>query len=388
MERYLAGTLSRSELSELLDYFGADHEKDLLTDHIRLAMLDDVTVDNPGLLDDISSRVQHRLDDIIVPKSVVRKLIPYSVAASILVAVCLGGYFLVHDKKEPQAEKRVASTEAEIRPGGNRAVLTLGNGEQIVIDGAANGQLASESGTSISKTEDGEIVYEPAGASAEDAQRITYNVIEIPKGGQYKLVLSDGSAVWLNAGSSLRYPTRFAGNERLVELQGEAYFEVAKSRQMPFVVKHGDARVLVLGTHFNVSGYADDALKKITLLEGSVKVSRANRADNQALVPGEQAQIAGDGEIKLLKDVDLEAVMAWKNGLFEFNGNSIQEVMKLVSRWYDVDVEYKGQVSHKFYGNISRDADIHELLKLLEMTKGVKFIVEPQKKKITVMPYQ
>lgn len=388
MERYLAGTLSRSELSELLDYFGADQEKDLLSDHIRLAMHDDVTVDNPGLLDDISSRVQHRLDDIIRPKSAVRKLIPYSVAASILVAVCLGGYFLLHDKKEPRAEKRTASAVAEIRPGGNRAVLTLGNGEQIVIDGAAKGQLASESGTSISKTEDGEIVYEPAGASIKDAQRITYNVIEIPKGGQYKLVLSDGSAVWLNAGSSLRYPTRFAGNERLVELQGEAYFEVAKSRQMPFVVKHGDARVLVLGTHFNVSGYADDPVMKITLLEGSVKVSRVNRADNQTLVPGEQAQIAGDGEIKLLKDVDLEAVMAWKNGLFEFNGNSIQEVMKLVSRWYDVDVEYKGRVSHKFYGNISRDADIHELLKLLEMTKGVKFIVEPQKKKITVMPYQ
>jgi ferric-dicitrate binding protein FerR (iron transport regulator) len=210
-----------------------------------------------------------------------------------------------------------------------------------------------------------------------------YNTISTPKGGQYQVTLSDGSKVWLNAASSLRFPATFSGKERKVELTGEGYFEVAHNKKMPFHVTVNDLDVEVLGTHFNINAYADESAIKTTLLEGSVKVVKGN--ETKIIEPGEQASVTtSEDEINVKQQVDLEQVVAWKNGIFQFERADIESVMRQISRWYDIDVDYHGRVSEHFGGTISRDVNISDVLKMLEMTGGVNFKIDG--KKVIVMP--
>ena len=297
-------------------------------------------------------------------------------AASIILCISIVGYILIHKNKSTQQAAQIH----DIAPGGNRAILTLSNGRTIDLSAAKNGKLANQGSMVISKNANGQIVY----ADSEDnspSQNNGFNIAATPRGGQYQLVLADGTKVWLNAASSIKYPVVFNGNERRVELIGEAYFEVAHSREKPFRVISNGQEVEVLGTHFNINAYGDENAVKTTLLQGSVKVSSAGK--DKILKPGEQAQLEG-GNIRVA-EVDVDEVVAWKNGFITFNNADIKSIMRQLGRWYNVEVKFTGNISESrsFSGDMPRSAPLSEVLKALELSKinfeidGNKVIVSP-----------
>jgi len=229
---------------------------------------------------------------------------------------------------------------------------------------------------SVVKDAKGKLEYKPLGSVLAGKGALVYNRIQVPYGGQYQLELPDGTKVWLNAGSSLRYPVSFTGHERKVELTGEGYFEVAKNKTMPFRVQTSKQVVEVLGTHFNINAYNDDPSVKTTLLEGSVKVTQNTMGTFKMLKPGQQS-VLKNNELQV-KEADTEEAVAWKNGLFLFNDQSLDEIMHQVSRWYDLqivfdDVSLKTQ---RFGGSISRFKNVSQLLQVLESTGSVHFKIE------------
>ncbi|MFA4871077.1 MAG: FecR domain-containing protein [Pedobacter sp.] len=273
-----------------------------------------------------------------------------------------------------------------IAVGKNSAVLTMANGKQIDLSLALDGKLAEEAGISISKTSDGQLVYQVIGKTGTSGGDSHLNTISTPKAGQYQVVLTDGTKVWLNAASSISFPTVFENlNQRKVQLKGEAYFEVAKDKSHPFIVQTDRQNVKVLGTHFNISDYDDDLKTKTTLLEGKVRVAqqaydKVSFKSNEFVVlnPGQQAILAG-GAIEVTK-VDTEEAVAWKNGYFKFKSETLSEIMIKLSRWYDVDIVYEGEISKdRFGGTISRYKNIADVLEMLESTKLVQFKVEGRK---------
>ena len=302
-------------------------------------------------------------------------------AAAVLIALTTGAYLYF----TPHTQEAIATIQPKQNdiapPSGNKAVLTLADGTKIEIDSISNGTIALQGNVRIIKQPNGEITY--AGNASKE---VSYNTLNVPRGSKpLGLTLSDGSQVWLNVGSSLTYPTAFTGKERKVKITGEAYFEVAHNAGMPFLVQHEDVTVSVLGTHFNVNSYEDETAEQITLLEGLVRVNK-NKI-SQLLKPGQQASISHNeiNDIKVLNDVNMDEVMAWKNGKFRFGENAdIGAIMRQISRWYDVDIEYQGRVNQRFWGSISKDVNVSRVLKILEATGGVKFKVEGNK--IIVMP--
>ena len=304
-------------------------------------------------------------------------------AAAILIGVIgFAGYFsMTKSVKSPLASVTTQPAQlvvADALPGSKGAVLTLSNGQQIILDSAGNGQLASQGGTTIIN-KNGEVVYDIKEA---DAGEVLYNTMSTAKGRQYQLILSDGTKVWLNSASSIRYPAAFAGNVRNVSITGEAYFEVAKDKAKPFIVAVNNMEVKVLGTHFNINAYADEEAIKTTLLEGSVQVS--NAADVAMLVPGQQSRLYKTGAIQTISNADLEEAVAWKNGVFIFNNADIQAVMRQVGRWFDLEVAYEGAIpKDSFGGKLPMDAKVTEVLAALQQTQ-VHFRIEG--KRLIVMP--
>ncbi|SHM58710.1 FecR family protein [Mucilaginibacter sp. OK098] len=296
-------------------------------------------------------------------------------AASILLFVAIGGYYILH--KSQVKLQMAANNIHDIAPGGNKAILTLANGKQIVLTGAKNGRLAMQGNIAVTKSADGELVYDsqPANVTGE----ITYNTMATPRGGQYHLKLADGTNVWLNAASSIKYPTTFAGKSREVEITGEAYFEVVHNAAMPFRVISNGQKVEVLGTHFNVNTYIDEPAIKTTLIEGSVKVTTAKHIT--MLKPGQQAVINSEDNtpIKIIDNADAEQVLAWKNEEFNFSDTDIQTVMRQIGRWYDVDIEYAGKIpGDRLSGTFSRNLTASKALKLLKFS-GINFKIEGRK---------
>jgi ferric-dicitrate binding protein FerR (iron transport regulator) len=296
-------------------------------------------------------------------------------AASLILCLGFGGYFLLHKQATQQIVKNQVNV---ITPGGNKAILTLANGRQIILANASNGKLAEEANTAIDKTADGSLVYhdQPAGEGTD----LLYNTMSTPRGGQYHLTLADGTKVWLNSASSIKYPTAFAGNERKVELTGEAYFEVAHNAAKPFRIISNGQMVEVLGTHFNINAYPDENEIKTTLLQGSVKINAAEKS--YLLKPGEQSTLR-NGNVNIAA-VDINEAVGWKNGVFYFNDASIESVMRQLSRWYDVDVKYEGQIKErKFSGEISRSVNASQILDALSFKKihysinGRTIIIKP-----------
>lgn len=308
-----------------------------------------------------------------------------SIAAMLLVAASVFVYFYSDDRaRSPATEASMAAAEQPVLPGGNKAMLTLADGRVIALDDIAEGSVVEQDGFRIVKTNDGQILYEPVDAGP--TMEITYNTVNTPKGGEYRLVLPDGTKVWLNAASSLRYPVQFSGKERLVDLTGEAYFEVShvkkRDGRVPFVVRTAQQEVEVLGTHFNIKAYPEEAATKTTLLEGSVRVS-LNGAHYQPSVssilkPNQQATIAKGSQHISLATVDPINAVAWKDGNFAFHDNTIVEVMNTIARWYDVEVEYEGDaVKNKLFGGtISKFESFEKLLKTIELTGTVKFKID------------
>ena len=312
------------------------------------------------------------------------------VAAAIITLISMSAYVFNQITVNRKANDDVIKVEPldnannDILPGGDKAILTLANGSQIILDSAANGVVAQQGKTEVMKLANGQLVYKGAGDQEND---VLYNTMATPRGGQYRLVLPDGSRVWLNAVSSIRFPTAFTGNERKVEITGEAYFEIVKDEFRPFrvlvkpVSGNDDMEVTVLGTHFNVNAYQDEPAIKTTLLEGSVKVT--NGTNHTVIKPGQQTQLNINGVIKVIQDADVAEVVAWKDGRFEFNDTDLKTIMRQVMRWYDVDVEYQNNMPERYFtANISRNKTLSGVLTILKLS-DVGFKLEGKKLSVT-----
>ena len=309
------------------------------------------------------------------------KPLRYVAAAVIIFSFITNLYFLFSSNRNAERgitgiEKRVGPLDIA-PPKSTNAVLTLANGQKIQLDSVGKGILATEGTVKVAKNELGEIVY----SESAKTNSISYNTMSLPKGSKpMRLVLSDGSLVWLNAASSVTFPTAFIGSERKVSITGEAYFEVAHNASKPFYVSHDDITVRVLGTHFNVNTYQDESNIKVTLLEGSVNVLKGN--NTARLKPGEQVVVTKD-KISLITNIDLEEVMSWKNGQFYFKGTELKSIMRQIEKYYNVEVEFKDDINYEFYAKMDRNINVSEFLKKLELTNLVHFKIEGNK--ITVM---
>jgi hypothetical protein len=307
------------------------------------------------------------------------------IAATILLFLSLGSYLLFHKAPIQQVAKNQTH---DIAPGGNKAILTLANGEKISLTDSKNGKLAAQGAVIINKTKDGQLVY--SSGSNSTPQTIPYNVVETPRGGQYHITLADGTRVWLNAASSLKYPASFTGNERKVELTGEAYFEVVHNSKSPFRVVTNGQTVEDIGTYFNINAYSDEQFIKTTLVEGAVKVFASGHSTalehSVMLKPGQQSSL--NGRQIAVKEVDIDNVIAWKNGQFDFNNDNLGSIMRKVSRWYDVEVVFESEnlKDKALSGIVTRFANVSELLHILERTGEVKFKIEGRK--ITILNNQ
>ena len=302
-------------------------------------------------------------------------------AACLFIVTMVGVYKIVAPVSLKKSSDKNTIAKNKILPGSNKAVLTLADGTQVILDSTASGAVSQQGNMKVLKLNAGELAYEAAANSSIDLNpEILYNVITTPKGGQYQVVLADGSKVWLNAGSSLRFPTSFKGsNERLVTLTGEAYFEVAKNQAMPFRVSISNGeQVEVLGTHFNIMAYSDEANSRTTLLEGSVKIK--NGTAERIIKPGQQAVMNSDGKTAILDNVNIDHEVAWKNGLFDFENDNLQDIMRQLSRWYDAEIVYTGSIPQGHYvGAIRRQSNISEVLKMLELAGDVDFSISGDK---------
>jgi hypothetical protein len=298
--------------------------------------------------------------------------------AAVILAAAITTFYLWPNNKKPF--KGVMGPQApiagDINPGNNKARLILASGATILLDTLVSGIIPVQGSTQVAKCEDGQLSYTTA-EGVPVANGITtalYNTVVVPRGGQYKLILADGTEVWLNAASSLHFPVAFTGNERVVELDGEGYFEVAKDAARPFTVRTKRADVKVLGTHFNVCAY-DGEDWKTTLLEGKVS-ARRNTAE-ATLTPGNQAILAVNGEtFRIVPNADLDEAIAWKEGFFQFNDASVASIMQQVSRWYDVDIEYKDTATRaQFNGRINRNIRLSGIVNALQQG-GIKCSID------------
>ena len=302
------------------------------------------------------------------------------VAAAVLIALSAVLYLFLSRADESKIANKVSpenNYKNDILPNAEKAILTLADGTTILLEDAQNGVLTPQGNAKIMKR-DGKLTYSASNAPAGE---VLYNTISTPRGKQYQIELADGSRIWLNAGSSLRYPTSFTQKERRIEMTGEAYFEIAKNKDQPFVVKVNNSEIRVLGTHFNVMAYQDEDVLKTTLLEGSVQFTNGDALN--ILKPGQQSQLIRDGKVKVVSGIDVQNAVAWKNGYFNFEGADIESVMRQLSRWYDIEVTYGKKIDERFYAEIPCAIKLSEALKALELTGKVRFAVEG--KKVMVM---
>ncbi|GEP95868.1 FecR family protein [Chitinophaga cymbidii] len=367
VDRYLHGKASPEEEKFVEAYF-----RHIQKENEQLAVPEDATLEERLL-----SRIHSAIDEQEPPIVPVRRRIwpKVAAAAAAIVAVSAAFYFFSgkEQHREP-AQLAVHPVPHDVAPGGNKALLTLANGDVIALDSTAVHKL----GGSKLNLGAGLLAY----AQTPDGAMVQYNTLTTPRGGQFCVALADGSKVWLNAGSSLRYPTAFTGNERKVELTGEGYFEIAPQAEKPFKVQVRDMQVTVLGTHFNIMAYPEEAAIQTTLLEGAVQVSSGHAGHR--LKPGQQAALDKQGAWKVLSGVNTEDALAWKNGMFSFREADVATIMRQLSRWYDVTVEYKGAVpALRFGGYVSRNSNLSQVLKILELS-GLQFSMEEGK--IIVLP--
>jgi len=389
-ERFLSDALSEEDAKELQRLLGQKNQQipaaiDKLLRDKELKGL--APVDREKVL--LSRILETRPETSIVPETrpapathpapatrTIGRLWKWIAAAAILLLVIGTPYLFRTQQKTNTAQ--LPKTTNDLPPGHNGAILTLSNGQNIILDSAGNGVLASDANVKVIK-KDGKISYE--GKTAE----VLYNDISTPKGRQWQLTLSDGTKVWLNAESSIHYPIRFSAsgkNQRVVEVTGEAYFEVAHNPNAPFIVKTAQREIRVLGTHFNVNAYSNEPALKVTLLEGSIKV--VSGPNNTLLQPGEQIISNSIAAQPIVKDVNTDDVIAWINGRFKFDNSDIRTVMRQIARWYNVEIEYRGTPpNYQFEGGTYRNINLSEVLKVLELS-GVHFQLEENK--IIVMP--
>jgi len=380
--QYFDNSISSSDCAELMSY---------LKDHPEEAA---ALIDEQSLLLDQGPEFSHRqsrkvLDDIKadvrfiqshhskIPKTRIVQLFQRFAKVAAVIAVLSGaGFYFICKYKFVNSQQEAALTKpAQILPGTDKAVLTLADGKVIVLDHQTSGTLVKSREMQVNNFSNGKLVYQPllAGARVKAADNSSvYNTLSTPRGGEYQVILPDGTHVWLNSASSISYPVEFSGRERRVKLKGEAYFEVAKNKDKPFYVSINDVQVKVLGTHFNISAYGDENDVTTTLLEGAVQV---NKNHSQCfLKPGQQAMVTNQADLIKVSNVNINEAIAWKNGYFIFNDDNLVTILKKVSRWYDVDVEFRGDFEgQKFGGTFYRTKSLAELLAHIEKLGNVHF---------------
>jgi ferric-dicitrate binding protein FerR (iron transport regulator) len=387
--KLLKGKLSPQESEELMSWLGSDKLDPEAAAHIMSQLKQSVDKEDisPAIIHALEERVPAILDKAKQqPDSTVihikrRNWIRYAAAAAIVVVLGTSIYYFTQSGSDKTLAAQPVPVTKDIDPGKEGAILTLKDGTTVILDNRGNGLVATQNGANV-MLDNGQLVYN----NNKGNTQVAYNTVTTPRGRQFQLVLSDGTKVWLNAASSLTYPTAFVGKERRVEVTGEVYFEVTHLNDgKPFFVKVNDkTEIQVLGTHFNINSYNDEASINTTLLEGSVKIINGN--NKTLLKPGQQAQINNltRASIKVVDEVDVEKVMAWKNGRFYFDDASLGEVMRQLQRWYDIEVVYeKGVPQFEFIGKLSKDLPLSGVLRGLEVSK-VKFRTEGRK--VVVLP--
>lgn len=383
-KKYYNKTASPHEIRELFELLKSSSD-DELTELIRNEWEDQENEDpifSIEMSENILKNILSEMGDVksqteeTVPLSLFKWSILYkslSAAAAIIILLGIGLYFRSSLNSNPGNQKASVQLNADALPGVNKAILILGDGQKIILDSLINGLIAKTENFEVNKTENGQLVYHAFDRNYKNARGEDINTLVTPRGGEYRVTLPDGSKVWLNATSSIKFPGVFKGNIREVELNGEAYFEIAKNSAMPFRVKSNGAQIEVIGTHFNVKAYGNEKLMKTTLVEGSIKITAGNFS--HLLKPGQQA-ILTKGELKVLDNVDIEEQVAWKNGLFLFKDTSIEDVMSQVASWYDLNVIFEGKIPEKYLtGKVSRSVNASEFMNLLKYA-GVKFKIK------------
>lgn len=389
-------TEEKEWISHYLENTGGPELESILREQFEADFLR--SSEESAVLDDPAALLQaiHERAGISRPKKealIIRLRKEVFAAASVILALLFAGYFVFRGHA-PQSLAGTPKAEREkiaydVNPGTNKATLMLDNGSSILLDEADNGILTEQGGAAVIKS--GEKLNYQSGEHKPG--QIAYNTIITPRGGQYTVELSDGTKVWLNAASSIRFPASFPAKERVVEVTGEVYFEVAPlvktgtRDKVPFIVKINTAsgsggEVEVLGTHFNVMAYEDEPGLETTLLEGAVKFIKSG--NSVMLKPGEQLQLAGEEQLKVVSGVDLSEVVAWKNGYFDFKGLDFETIARQLSRWYNVEVIYSRKIDDLFYAKIPRNTKLSVVLKALEYTGKVHFEIETTK--IIVLP--
>jgi hypothetical protein len=381
LQQHFDNTISSSDFLELRNYLDTvDPDEILSVIDEQSLMLNDGPEFNSAQSKNVLDRIKadSRFNQPVKRQPRIIKLNPkwLKVAAIITVFGTIAFYYAYRHDPASDQKKIAVCKSSEISPGSNKAILTQANGKTILLDSAANGILAKSGKTQVNKVNNGKLVYNTLSHNnTDDENALIYNTLTTPRGGEYQVVLPDGTHVWLNSSSSLSYPVEFAGNERRVKLTGEAYFEVAKNKDKPFYVNINDVQVRVLGTHFNITGYTDDHDLTTTLLEGAVRI---DKADRQCLLkPGQQAVVNNNTNLITVSKANISQAMAWKNGYFVFDDEDIASIMKRVSRWYDADIELKGNFGNQHFGGaFSKYKSINELLGNLEKIGKVHFKIE------------
>lgn len=371
--RYTNSESSKDEEKELFSLLEqSNYESEIKTSLVELIEATDNFEIDPRRKDRIIEKVFGYTEPDIQsppPKGRVFRLTRFAVAASVALLILFASFLTWQWLDSNPFEENISQTTSDVPPGGNKAILTLANGKEVVLDSLA-GTESFRQGSSVATNHNGQLTYEHEKKSID----VVFNTLTTPRGGQYQITLSDGSRAWLNAESSIYFPTNFTGNERRVRITGEVYFEIEKNTDMPFKVEVGPIEIRVLGTHFNVNAYDSQDIVKTTLVEGSVEVIREKSA--LTLRPGQQAQVTSNGEANVIENVNIDEVVAWKAGFFQFNSADIETVMQQVARWYDVEVIYEGKVTTLFGGTIPRNMSASNVFKALELTAGVHFKID------------
>jgi transmembrane sensor len=365
--KWMDGTITEEERKEFTEWYNKDVSDPLI-----------VPNDFANSEDELKRRIYQKVRRSMAgyARTVIMNL-KWKVAAVFLI-IGLGSlpfYFLNKEAGQmPLSAPTAKKIDHVIEPGGNKAMLTLADGSVVLLDTADNGDLVNDQNIKIIKLDDGQLVYS-VGKNNKAAD--SYNLLSTPRGGQYNVLLADGTRVWLNSASTLRFPLAFNGSQRQVELKGEAYFEVAKNNTQPFLVRINDVTVRVLGTHFNVMAYEDEPVLQATLVEGSVSIH--NSSGIALLKPGQQAEIKHQGDISIRKNVNVNDVISWKNGMFSFEGVTIETIMRQLARWYDIDIKIEADINDHFTGEISKSVGIEKVFRMLQLTGAVSFIIKDNK---------
>ena len=376
LTQYAANNCTREELLELFTMIGDAEEDTQLHDSLEEVWHTISATDKLPNIDKDSIFTNILNEPPVRRLQPLGKWISYAAAVLILFAVPFALHKFLRTKQV--STNNTVANNIIIKPGSNKAVLTLANGTQIPLNNTRSGIIATQNNIPVTQQANGAIAYQAHPAGTASIQ--SFNTLATPVGGQFTITLADGTKVWLNALSSIKYPVSFSGTERRVELTGEAYFEVAKNKTMPFIVSVNNSEIKVYGTHFNIMGYNAEDNTNVTLLEGSVKVSNAD--GSKMLLPGQQAVIKNGIAIS---PADGEQAIAWKNGKFNFAHEQIQSIMRKLARWYDIDVTYQGKPTREgFVGTLPRTQNLAEILKTLELTGLVHF--KTVGRSVTVMP--